>query len=184
MHRQHRLRYRSPRRLVLLLVTPLLLCGAFAAAASDSLQSLFNFQTRMAAQGNPEAMIKLGEMYEEGFGVEKSVENARLWYQRALDNGHPDAQAHLHQLQGKEEQAAKGLAAKEQVVRAQSAKEPPPAGRGSTPAAAMSAAEKARAREEAMRRAEAIYQRSLEQQIERERAESERLRQARGATAK
>ncbi|HEY0721359.1 MAG TPA: hypothetical protein VGE50_08900 [Gammaproteobacteria bacterium] len=84
-----------------LVCTGMLMLSLPLMAANDNLQSLFNFQTKMAAAGNSEAMIKLGEMYEEGLGTERSEEHAREWYQKALDKGNPEAQGHLDRLQKK-----------------------------------------------------------------------------------
>ena len=36
----------------------------------------------------PEAMYILGQLYEAGKGVDKSVENALMWYRKALSKGH------------------------------------------------------------------------------------------------
>ena len=93
-------------------------------AAADNLKSLFNFQTKMAAHGSSEAMIKLGEMCEEGLGTERNEERAREWYQRARDKGHPDAQSHLDKLKQKQDQqSVREKAAKEKAAREQTERE-------------------------------------------------------------
>ena len=42
---------------------------------------------RAAAQGFAPAEYRLGNLYENGRGVEKDLEQARLWYQRAAEAG-------------------------------------------------------------------------------------------------
>lgn len=191
----------------LLLASSLVLLPFTLHAADENLKSLFNFQTRMAAQGNSEAMIKLGEMYEEGLGTDKSDERAREWYQKAHDAGNPDGQHHLEQLEKKRERVAQERAAREQAAREQAAREQAVREQAAREQAAreqavreqalreeaakreaerkdMSAEEKERARAEAIRRAEEQYQQSLKKQLERERAESEALKRARSAAVK
>lgn len=172
-------------------------------AADNNFQSLYNFQSKMAAQGSVEAMIKLGEMHEEGMGTEKSDEQARQWYQKARDKGHPEAQQHLDNLVRRQERAVREKAAREQADKERRAREQAERERlvheqaerervaqqaaSSKHEAAkkvLTAAEKTRAREEAIRRADEAERRSLEKQLEKERAESEALRHARDGAAK
>ncbi len=52
-----------------------------------------------AESGNTYAQIKIGYMYENGWGVEKSYINAVDWYNRAIEGGDPEgsvAMAKLH----------------------------------------------------------------------------------------
>lgn len=182
-------------------------------ASDENLKSLFNFQTRMAAQGNTAAMIKLGEMYEEGLGTEKSEEHAQAWYQKARDQGNPDGQAHLDALEQKRERAAKEKVAREQAAREQAAREQAAREQAAREQAAreqaereqaeraqaaereaaakreaarkeMTPEERERARAEAIRRAEEAEKQSLQRQLEREKAESEALKRARTAATK
>lgn len=92
-------------------------------AENSNLQSVFKFQTKMAAQGSAEAMIKLGEMCEEGLGTEKSDKNAEQWYLKARDKGHPEAQLHLNKLMQKREREARAQVAREQPARKAAARE-------------------------------------------------------------
>lgn len=57
-------------------------------AADDPMKSLFLFQKQMADKGNSSAMMKLGEMYENGDGVTQSNENALKMYEKAKTAGH------------------------------------------------------------------------------------------------
>jgi TPR repeat protein len=197
----------------LLLSSGLLFLPLTLPAADDNLQSLFNFQTKMAAQGSSEAMIKLGEMCEEGLGTEKSEERAQEWYQKARDKGNPDAQPHLDQLQKKreravQERAAREKAAREQAAREQAAREQAAREQAEREQAArqqaereqaaereaaakreaakkeMTPEERAHAREEAIRRAQEADQQSLKKQLEKEKAESDALKRARAASSK
>lgn len=193
--------------LPLVLSTLLLTLPPVVEAGEENLQSLYNFQIRMAAQGSAEAMIKLGEMHEEGLGAVKSDDRAREWYQKARANGHSEAQNHLDNLDRKQERAAREKAAreqaeqdraekarveKEQAEREQAMREQTEREREAEQAAAkaeaarreMTPEEKTRAREEAIRRAEEAYQQSLEKQLEKEKAESDALKRARNASSK
>lgn len=52
---------------------------------------LFDFQMKLANKGNVEAQFKVGEMYENGFGVEKNTEEGLKWIKKAADQGHETA---------------------------------------------------------------------------------------------
>ena len=47
--------------------------------------------TKAALQGNAPAQYNLGRMYQWGKGVEKDLQQARFWFQKAIDNGHEKA---------------------------------------------------------------------------------------------
>jgi len=47
---------------------------------------------KAADQGNAEAQVTLGKMYETGNGVSKDDEQAATWYRKAAEQGHADAQ--------------------------------------------------------------------------------------------
>ena len=64
-----------------------------AFAADDPMQSLFLFQQQMAEKGNASAMLKMGEMYERGEGVEKSYDNALKMYKKANEVGDTKAKS-------------------------------------------------------------------------------------------
>lgn len=138
-------------------------------AANDNFQSLFNFQTKMAAQGSTEAMIKLGEMCEEGLGTEKSVERAKEWYQHALEKGHPDAQSHLDKLLRKEEMAAQDQAMREKAAKEQATREQ---------AVREQAAREQAAHEQAVREQAASEQAALDKAAQEEAAKREAAKQA------
>lgn len=87
--------------LLLLLVSPLRVN-----AAEAMWDSVFAYQQKMANYGQPEAQLKLGEMYEDGHGTEQSFDRAEQWYQKALDQGFSPAQEKLNKLQQRRQQAA------------------------------------------------------------------------------
>lgn len=41
----------------------------------------------LAGRGVPKAMVMLGQLYERGLGVDKDFDQARAWYQKAVDSG-------------------------------------------------------------------------------------------------
>lgn len=49
----------------------------------------------LAVQGNPEAQVTLGLMYEMGHGVDKNLDTAIQWYQSAADQGLSNVQHDL-----------------------------------------------------------------------------------------
>ena len=54
---------------------------------------------KFASKGDSEDFYHLGIMFETGVGVEKSGKQARLWYQKAAEDGHRDAMVALGQMQ-------------------------------------------------------------------------------------
>ncbi len=55
---------------------------------------------KAADEGNADAQLKLGWLYENGFGVEKDYGQAKICYQKAADQGNEDARAALKRLGG------------------------------------------------------------------------------------
>jgi len=52
---------------------------------------LFDFQMKLAQKGNAEAQFQVGEMYEAGRGVEKNMEVAMKWINKAAVKGNKAA---------------------------------------------------------------------------------------------
>lgn len=78
----------------------LLLTGFLATpvlAYDGAWAGVFAFQKRMAEQGNPQSQYKLGEMYEEGLGVEQDFEAARNWYGKAAEQGYKPAEIKMQE---------------------------------------------------------------------------------------
>lgn len=69
----------------------LLIVMFFIEVASLQADGLFDFQMKLAIKGNPEAQFKVGEMYETGFGVKKSMKEAEIWINKAASQGHETA---------------------------------------------------------------------------------------------
>ncbi len=94
------------------LITTLILSLLIAAtgyAASDPMVSLFKFQSQMVEQGNVEAIMKLGEMYEQGQGTRKDLNKALEMYKKAQAQGHPDAIKAIRQIEKIKKQAIRNL---------------------------------------------------------------------------
>lgn len=64
---------------------------ATAEVVDESWRQVFEFQSKMAAQGNNKAQFTLGEMYQNGRGVVKDYDTAIEWYTKAKSNGHDGA---------------------------------------------------------------------------------------------
>lgn len=60
-------------------------------------QSLYEYQ-EAAEQGDPEAQLQLGLLYEQGNGVERDQEEALRWFTLAAEQGNAAAQANLGDL--------------------------------------------------------------------------------------
>ena len=50
---------------------------------------------KAADQGYSDAQLRLGALYESGFGVQRDYGQAKAWYQKAADQGNADAQCVL-----------------------------------------------------------------------------------------
>lgn len=68
------------------------------AETDDSWTQVFHFQQKLAEQGNVKAQYILGEMYEQGRGVDKDTDTAIAWYQKAEKNGHPKAAGRITRI--------------------------------------------------------------------------------------
>lgn len=86
-----------------------LLMPAMGYAASDPMVSLFKFQSQMVEQGNVEAIMKLGEMYEQGQGTRRDLNKAIEMYERAQAQGHPDAVKAIHRIEKIKKQGVRNL---------------------------------------------------------------------------
>ena len=53
---------------------------------------------RAAGRGDPEAAFRVGELYERGEGVRRSVGDAAHWYRKAAERGHVTAQGRLGRM--------------------------------------------------------------------------------------
>jgi TPR repeat protein len=63
------------------------------ALAADFDKPVFEFQSKLASQGNAKAQYFLAQMYAEGRGTAANAEQARYWYEQAKLNGYlPPAQ--------------------------------------------------------------------------------------------
>jgi len=65
------------------------------AEEKDVWKVIFDFQMKLAKQGNPSAQEKVGEMYEEGRGVKQDYDQARAWYSQAAKQDHKGAKDKL-----------------------------------------------------------------------------------------
>lgn len=78
--------------------------GAGAEAAGDYPTAVVWF-TQAAEQGYAAAHFRLGQMYEEGKGVERDLAKAGEWYRSAAALGSSEAASRLHDLQAPSELA-------------------------------------------------------------------------------
>ena len=108
---------------------------AMGYADDDPMVSLFKFQSQMAAQGSVEAIMKLGEMYEQGQGTKRNLDKALEMYKKAEAQGNADAvkairriekakKQGLHKLElERKRKLAKEKAAREKAMRAKAARD-------------------------------------------------------------
>lgn len=59
---------------------------------------LWSIFKKADAQGNMYAPWNLGRMYENGWGVQKNLDMAKQWYEKAAGRGHPNAKNKLEEL--------------------------------------------------------------------------------------
>jgi len=69
-----------------------------AAQATNYDSGIFEFQQRLANNGNPQAQYKLANMYESGRGAAKDINKAREWYQKSAANKYKPAKHRLTYL--------------------------------------------------------------------------------------
>lgn len=77
----------------ILLISFALLVAGLSHAAEDPMKSLFTFQQTMANKGSTTAMMKLGEMYEQGLGTKQDFGKAIEMYRKAKARGYVGADA-------------------------------------------------------------------------------------------
>jgi TPR repeat protein len=56
--------------------------------AADFDKPVFEFQSKLANQGNAKAQYFLAQMYEQGRGTAADAEQAKHWYEQAKQNGY------------------------------------------------------------------------------------------------
>ncbi len=66
---------------------------------SVSNSGVFKFQQKMAESGNVQSQYKLATMYELGIGTQQNLEQASVWYAKAVDNGAVEAKNRLVYLE-------------------------------------------------------------------------------------
>ncbi|MCP5535691.1 MAG: sel1 repeat family protein [Akkermansiaceae bacterium] len=64
-------------------------------ALQDELQTMFKNLLKLAKQGDPETWFAIGHGYSDGWGTERDLTKARIWFQRAADAGHSEAMCRL-----------------------------------------------------------------------------------------
>lgn len=84
-------------------VTIICLSGFFVSETVDADTSplgglssnVYNFQVKLAKNGNPQSQTKVGEMLEAGNGIGKDLKQARHWYELAAKSGYKPAKDRL-----------------------------------------------------------------------------------------
>jgi hypothetical protein len=62
--------------------------GEYVAYDRANLETALKVWMEAAQQGDPEAQVTVGEIYERGLGTEPNYEAAAIWYQKAADQGY------------------------------------------------------------------------------------------------
>ncbi len=73
--------------------------GVAAAKRGDYATALREWRP-LAEQGNANAQLLLGTMYDEGLGVTQDYAEAMKWYRKAAEQGHASAQSNLGLMYG------------------------------------------------------------------------------------
>lgn len=82
--------------------------GRTALESGDYLKAEGEFRT-LAEQGDPEAQLNLGLMYEMGWGLPLNLDSAASWYRKAAEQGYHFAQDSLGSLLNRAGQSAEAL---------------------------------------------------------------------------
>lgn len=69
--------------------------AAYAAYRIGDYRQAFEMFSRFAHERDAEVLYRLGQMYRNGWGVEKNLPKAAAWYQNAADQGHAPAMYNL-----------------------------------------------------------------------------------------
>jgi len=71
----------------------------------------FSLWSTLATQGNTEAQVFVGLSYDNGWGIQRSAQLARVWYQKAAKKNNTSGQflLGLHFIQGDTDERAEGL---------------------------------------------------------------------------
>ena len=67
----------------------------FLLALAVQADDVFDYQLKLAKEGNPEAQFKVGEMYETGMGVEQDKREAIYWTTRSANQKYEAARFKL-----------------------------------------------------------------------------------------
>lgn len=70
-----------------------------AVLASSYDTGIFEFQQKLAKNGNPQAQYQLATMYESGRGVEKNINLAKQWYEKSAAKNYSAAKHRLTYLE-------------------------------------------------------------------------------------
>ncbi len=163
------------KRLIATLVLSLLI-SVMSYADNDPMVSLFKFQSQMAAQGNVEAIMKLGEMYEQGQGTRRDLNKALEMYEKAQAQGHADAVKAIRRIEKIKKQDVRKLEierkkklAHEKLVREKAARE-----KAVRAKAARDEAMREKAAREKIVREKVAEEKALRERMAKEKAEREK----------
>eukprot|EP01127_Copromyxa_protea_P014296 TRINITY_DN3959_c0_g1_i2.p1 TRINITY_DN3959_c0_g1~~TRINITY_DN3959_c0_g1_i2.p1 ORF type:complete len:664 (-),score=183.28 TRINITY_DN3959_c0_g1_i2:37-2028(-) len=95
-------------------VNSLLLLGSSNVSGStpvpqNTAEALLEYTQNMAEEGDPTASYFFGNMFFQGVGVQKNIEEAKKWYRVAVEHEHPEAAVKLANIlrdEGNETEAA------------------------------------------------------------------------------
>jgi hypothetical protein len=177
-------------RLIILVVS--LLTSGMVYAANDPMVSLFKFQSQMAQQGNVDAIMKLGEMYEQGQGTKQNFDKALEMYKKAEQAGNTKAAKAITRIgnkkkqiaKAKREKAAKEKAARERVAREKAAREQAIKDQAAREQATREQAEKEKAARERAQREKLRQEKLTREKMARERLEREQAARLQAAKNK
>lgn len=145
-------------------------------AANDPMVSLFKFQLQMAKTGNVEAMMKLGEMYEDGVGTKQNLVQALKTYRQAWEKGAKGAAASIKRVEQEKEygSAASKRAAKQKLAKEKAAREKLKHDKAMREKAAREKLKRDKATREKALRAKAAHNKAIKERAARETAVRER----------
>jgi TPR repeat protein len=77
--------------------------AAFYGESNVSIRDALEYYTRAADAGHVQAMVRIGQIYEQGYDVDRDMVRALSWYRKAAGLGNTQAMVKLARLYGKGE---------------------------------------------------------------------------------
>lgn len=85
-------------RIIKLLFCAVMVLSSTQLRAEGHWESVFDFQLKVATMGSVAGQFRVAEMYEEGRGVERDLQKAIIWYEKAALQNHQEAKRRIEAI--------------------------------------------------------------------------------------